>query len=386
MVKNSDKLYYKKIIKKKGTDNRYETFTEEFYIPKIEELKTCHGNYKDLKNLFYEKKIGYLGFDSILQQYVNQCSVCIQTSRTIHRLDPIIPINVEGPDFRYMFDINYLNADQAECFGIKYILSILDVFSRKGMIYGINTKRANILLNYIKEFCLYNIIPRQFASDNGAKFKNSIFNSFCKENNIEFIHGLPYGPHSQGSVERFNYTIKKYLGKEFISNGEQNLDFENCRFKIINYYNNKIHMLIGTTPYKAYKIMNEDDVKKINDIKSKECNKINKKRNYLVPNDKCLLNPKFIKIGKRTLISNSLKKGKIDSKIPIKIIKNSSFGYYLIKICKNYSDNKTTIEEGEEYIADCVLLKKINDKTWNAIASCNINDNKKKNNKKKSKK
>jgi hypothetical protein len=56
-----------------------------------------------------------------------------------------------------------------------------------------------------------------------------------------FKHGLPYGPYSQGSIERFNYTIKKNLSKEYIANGEKSLEFEKFRFKIINYYNNKVY-------------------------------------------------------------------------------------------------------------------------------------------------
>ena len=76
-----------------------------------------------------------------------------------------------------------------EEYGIKYFLSVIDVFSRKGMIYGINNKKAKILLDCIKEFCIHNSIPKEFASDNGAEFKNKYFNSFCEENNIVFKHG-----------------------------------------------------------------------------------------------------------------------------------------------------------------------------------------------------
>ena len=42
--------------------------------------------------------------------------------------------------------------------------------------------------------------------------------------------------------------------------------------KIINYYNNKNHRLIGTSPNKAYKITDGIEIKKINEIKDKEFN------------------------------------------------------------------------------------------------------------------
>lgn len=179
---------------------------------------------------------------------------------------------------------------------------------------------------------MHNNIPKELASDNGAEFKNKIFNDFCKENNIRYVHGVPYSPHSIGVIERFNYIIKKYLSKEYICNGENNIDFESCRMKNLNYYNNKIHGLLGTSPNIAHSITENDEINKINELKEKEFNKVNSKRNFLKRNDTCLLNPKFIKIGKNTLIYNRVKKGKFDTKIPVRIISNSPYGYYLVKI------------------------------------------------------
>ena len=73
-----------------------------------------------------------------------------------------------------------------------------------------------------------------------------------------------------------------------------------------------------------------------------------------------------MKLGKRTLIANYVKKGKVNEKIPVKFIKNSSFVYYLVKIYKKYENNKIKLNEGDEYITDCKLLKKINTNSWNA--------------------
>ena len=58
----------------------------------------------------------------------------------------------------------------------------------------------------------------------------------------------------------------------------------------MNYYNNKYHRLICMNPNEAYKITNEDEIKNINDIKIKEYEKINKKRNFLEKNDTYLKN------------------------------------------------------------------------------------------------
>jgi len=61
------------------------------------------------------------------------------------------------------------------------------------------------------------------------------------------------------------------------------------------------------------------------------------------------------------------KKGKIKEKIWVRIIRNSSYVYYQIKVYNDYKNGKTRIKSGEEYICDSELLKKIKEKTWKAI-------------------
>jgi len=51
------------------------------------------------------------------------------------------------------------------------ILSIIDVFSRKAIIYAENNKVIDNLIKHILEFCLYNGFPKEFCSDNDQNLK-----------------------------------------------------------------------------------------------------------------------------------------------------------------------------------------------------------------------
>lgn len=91
-----------KILRKRGEDGTIIKIQLVMYVPKIKELnnllqefhtKTSHANYKELKNEFYKNKIGYIGIGSMLQDYVNNCAVSVQVSRTADRLAPIKSIN-----------------------------------------------------------------------------------------------------------------------------------------------------------------------------------------------------------------------------------------------------------------------------------------------------
>ena len=66
---------------------------------------------------------------------MSNCPVCVQSSRTLHRVDPVKAISVDDPNIRYEFDLTYLNEDLSKAYGVKYLLGIIDVFSRKAMIY-----------------------------------------------------------------------------------------------------------------------------------------------------------------------------------------------------------------------------------------------------------
>ena len=375
-LNDKNEFIYIKYIKEKDTNGLLKEKLIELKVPTVKELnlklyeyhcENFHCNYKDVQKKFIDNNIGFYGLNSLIEEYVSNCPVCVQNSKTVHRMDPVKAINVDGPNQRYEFDLTYLNKDLADAYGVKMLLSIIDAFSRKAMIYKANDKKADNLIKDILEFCANNSFPKEFCSDNGPEFKNSKLNEICEKEGITYIHGIPYNPHSQGIVERFHYTIKKYLGKEYINNGYKKLDFESVRIKIINFYNNKKHRLIGMTPNEASKITDKETIKKINELKEKEFELINKKRSYLEINSTCLLNPKFILIGKNTLIPNFVKKGKIQEKIPVRIIRNSSYGYYQIKVYNDYKKGKIKIKSGEEYICDSKLLKKIKEKTWKAI-------------------
>ena len=74
------------------------------------------------------------------------------------------------------------------------------------------------------------------------------------------LEDISFSKKSANSLIKLNYTIKKYLGKEYVGNGKNKLNLENSKFKVINFYNNKVHILIGTTPSLVYKITDNNKI------------------------------------------------------------------------------------------------------------------------------
>ena len=47
--------------------------------------------------------------------------MCVQNMKTVHRNEPVKPINVDGPNKRYEFDLTNLNDDLKEAYSVKYL-------------------------------------------------------------------------------------------------------------------------------------------------------------------------------------------------------------------------------------------------------------------------
>jgi hypothetical protein len=114
-------------------------YVDDFYlVPTVKELnkylydyhiKNFHCNYKDTMHFFKSNKIRYYGIEQIIIDYIANCPVCVQSSRIIHREEPVKSLSVDGPNIHYEFDLTYLNSDLASAFGVKYLLGIIDVLS-----------------------------------------------------------------------------------------------------------------------------------------------------------------------------------------------------------------------------------------------------------------
>ena len=123
-LNNEGELIFQRNIKEKDMKTG-EIITKnlELKVPTIKELneklyefhcQRFHCNYKEVQDQFKENNIGFYGINSIIEDYVSNCPICVQTSRTIHRMEPVKSINMIGPNIRYEFNLTYLNNDLAD--------------------------------------------------------------------------------------------------------------------------------------------------------------------------------------------------------------------------------------------------------------------------------
>ena len=125
---------------------------------------------------------------------INECPTCIREKHGISiKAQPgkIIP---NGPKDRYVIDGWKIHSSLAIETGFTWIIDIIDYFSKYMMSYAVPKNDSVNCLNCVKQFCLMIGFPNIIQTDNGSEYKNSLFDEFCINKNINNIYSSPYHP------------------------------------------------------------------------------------------------------------------------------------------------------------------------------------------------
>ena len=171
-------------------------------------------------------------------------------------------------------DLFYLSDDISAKSNYKYVVRIIDHFSKWIWSYEIKEKTAHdcllCLMHYVYPFGC----PKKLHTDNGKEFKNIHFNIFCSDNNINQVFSKPYNPKSNGCIEASHKEIKQYINAKFYIDEKENFDLNEVLLNAIYTHNNSVH---STTNYKPVDLKDISDPDIINLVKSNMEIKINKK-------------------------------------------------------------------------------------------------------------
>ena len=141
----------------------------------------------------------------------------------------------------------------------KYILTVIDFFSKYSWCYPLKTKKSEEIINSFKDiFKKSKRKPTMIQSDEGTEFTNNLTQTFFKNNNIKWYHTL--NRDIKCSIcERYNRTILNKIYKNFTLNN--NTIWINVLDKLVNEYNNTYHRSIKMKPIDASLKSNENIVR-----------------------------------------------------------------------------------------------------------------------------
>src|SRR5436190_6491260 len=126
--------------------------------------------------------------------------------------------------------------------GYKYLLTLIDCFSKKAYAASVKDKTAKNVMVDMESILPSNV--RKLQTDQRTEFFNSEFKKLMKKHSINHYH--TYSNLKASIVERFNRTLKNWMWEMFSAQGSYRW-IDNLP-KLIKRYNNKVHRTIGMKP------------------------------------------------------------------------------------------------------------------------------------------
>jgi Integrase core domain len=143
--------------------------------------------------------------------------------------------------------------------GYKYILVVIDVFSKFAYSVALKSKTADSIIEAFKLIFNKTVLkPLQLSSDKGGEFRNRKFQYFMKKNHIRY--DVVEDDQNKSSIaERFIRTLTTLIHKYFTA--ENTLRYVDVLEKITKSYNHRKHRSIGMAPIEV----NETNILKVYD-------------------------------------------------------------------------------------------------------------------------
>ena len=128
--------------------------------------------------------------------------------------------------------------------GIRYLLTCIDVFSKKAWAVPVRTNTGREVANAFEKILLDGT-PNMVQSDKGTEFLNSTFQSMLKRHGIKF-YTSENEDLKASVVERFNRTLKSKMYRYFTHKNTRR--YVDTLDDMLHSYNNTRHSSIGMTP------------------------------------------------------------------------------------------------------------------------------------------
>ena len=151
---------------------------------------------------------------------------------------------VGGRNHQWQADLVDLSKLKKDNDGYVFLLTVIDVFSKRAWCVPLKNKSASSLVTALKGL-LVNIAPTTLQTDKGLEFLNRSVRRLLKEHGVH--HFSTHNEETKTSiVERFNRTLKTRMWRYFTK--YQTVRYINALQDFVQSYNDTNHRSIGMAP------------------------------------------------------------------------------------------------------------------------------------------
>ena len=137
------------------------------------------------------------------------------------------PIRARDVQMRHQIDLMDMGRKGAVKFNgvsYRYVLSVMDVFSRFVWLRPVSMKSSKNIADELRILYLEHGPPRVIQCDQGGEFKGAV-KELCRPLEIKIICSRPYHPQSQGKVERSHRALRSKMEYDFIQMGAKGVNW-----------------------------------------------------------------------------------------------------------------------------------------------------------------
>ena len=165
------------------------------------------------------------------------------------------PIVADYPNQIWCIDLVDMQTYETKNRGFKYIMTVIDVFSRKLFLEPAKLKEAAVISKALDKIARQSDVkPKYIICDNGGEFKGD-FEIYCKAHDIKIRRNRAYSPEANGIVERANMEIRKLLRDIFLEN--KNNNWIDSLKRVQNLHNDTYTSAIDNIPNKIWNSSSE---------------------------------------------------------------------------------------------------------------------------------
>ena len=165
--------------------------------------------------------------------------------KPVRRRFPRRKIVVAGPKQQFQADLIDFSYLQKYNGGFKFILVVIDVFSKYVYVECMKNKTSQSVITAFSKILKRSGYFSSLQTDLGTEFTNKAFQSWLKDRNIHFFH--IYNREIKASiVERFIRTIKEKLFRYFTYSSKRK--YVDVIQKLVHAYNHSFHRSIQCSP------------------------------------------------------------------------------------------------------------------------------------------
>ena len=166
---------------------------------------------------------------------------------------------VGGIDYQWQADLADMQHLAKQNNNKKYLLCVIDVFSKFPWVIPIQNKMGKTLIKAFQSIVQKSKRkPLSLQTDKGTEFKNKLFQQYLKKNQIHFF--TTENPETKAStVERFQRALKKRMWKYFTH--KKTRRYTDVLNSLVKSYNHTFHRSIKSTPASVTK-SNEAEISK----------------------------------------------------------------------------------------------------------------------------